>query len=61
MSTAICASDIHYMDHPSSHRAARPGMFVYDADRDVVMGHEFVGEVVAHGPGCADQFPVGTR
>ena len=36
-------------------------MFVYDEDRDIVMGHEFVGEVVAHGPGCSDQFPVGTR
>jgi threonine dehydrogenase-like Zn-dependent dehydrogenase len=36
-------------------------MFVWDADRDVVMGHEFVGEVVGHGPGCSDQFPIGTR
>ena len=36
-------------------------MFVWDADRDVVMGHEFVGEVVGHGPGCSDQFPLGTR
>jgi threonine dehydrogenase-like Zn-dependent dehydrogenase len=25
------------------------------------MGHEFVGEVVAHGPGCSGQFPPGTR
>jgi len=25
------------------------------------MGHEFVGEVIAHGPGCSDSFPVGTR
>ena len=25
------------------------------------MGHEFVGEVVALGPGCSGQFPVGTR
>jgi threonine dehydrogenase-like Zn-dependent dehydrogenase len=25
------------------------------------MGHEFVGEVVGHGPGCSDQLPVGTR
>ena len=58
ISTAICASDIHYMDHPS---AGTPSMFVWDAERDVVMGHEFVGEVVAHGPGCSDQFPVGAR
>jgi threonine dehydrogenase-like Zn-dependent dehydrogenase len=34
---------------------------VYDPGRDIVLGHEFVGEVVGHGPGCTDQFPVGTR
>lgn len=56
LSAAICASDVHYMDHPNS--AER---FVWDADRDTVMGHEFVGEVVGHGPGCSEDFPVGTR
>jgi threonine dehydrogenase-like Zn-dependent dehydrogenase len=59
VSTAICASDIHYMDHPDPTDTS--GLFVWDADRDVVMGHEFVGEVVGHGPGCSDQFPVGIR
>ena len=59
ISTAICASDVHYMDHPDPNDAS--GLFVWDADRDVVMGHEFVGEVVALGPGCSGQFPVGTR
>ncbi len=59
LSTAVCASDIHYMDHPDPDDTS--GMFVWDADRDVVMGHEFVGEVVGHGPGCSDQFPLGTR
>jgi threonine dehydrogenase-like Zn-dependent dehydrogenase len=59
VSTAICASDIHYMDHPDPDDTS--GMFVWDADRDVVMGHEFVGEVVAHGPDVTDQFPIGTR
>ncbi len=58
VSTAICASDIHYMDHPDPSDTS--GLFVWDADRDVVMGHEFVGEVVEHGPGCSDQFPVGS-
>lgn len=56
LSAAICASDVHYMDHPNS--APR---FVWDADRDTVMGHEFVGEVVGHGPDCSEAFPVGTR
>jgi len=61
LSTAICASDVHYMDHPELVTNDGTGRFVYDPDRDIVMGHEFVGEVVAHGPGCSDQFPVGTR
>ena len=25
------------------------------------MGHEFVGEVIGHGPGCSDAFPIGSR
>lgn len=57
LSAAICASDVHYMDNPND-PAPR---FVYDADRDTVMGHEFIGEVVGHGPGCSGDFPVGTR
>lgn len=56
LSAAICASDVHYMDHPNS--AER---FVWDADRDTVMGHEFIGEVVGHGTGCSEDFPVGSR
>jgi threonine dehydrogenase-like Zn-dependent dehydrogenase len=59
VSTAVCASDIHYMDHPDPDDTS--GLFVWDANRDVVMGHEFVGEVVGHGSGCSDQFPIGTR
>src|SRR6478672_7168033 len=61
LSTAICASDVHYMDSPELVTSGGSDMFVYDEDRDVVMGHEFVGEVVGHGPDCSDQFPVGTR
>ena len=37
------------------------GRSLYDADRDIVLGHEFVGEVIGHGPGCTDQFAVGSR
>ena len=43
------------MDHPDPNDTS--GLFVWDADRDVVMGHEFVGVVVGHGPECSDQFP----
>lgn len=61
LSTAICASDVHFMDHPESGINDPTGRSLYDADRDIVMGHEFVGEVIGHGPGCTDAFPVGTR
>jgi threonine dehydrogenase-like Zn-dependent dehydrogenase len=56
LSAAICASDVHYMDHPNS-----ADRFKWDADRDTIMGHEFIGEVVGHGPDCSGDFPVGTR
>lgn len=61
LSTAICASDVHFMDHPELAIDDPTGRSLYDADRDIVMGHEFVGEVIGHGPGCSDTFPIGTR
>ncbi|WP_166907241.1 zinc-binding dehydrogenase [Mycobacterium sp. DL440] len=61
LSTAICASDVHFMDHPELGLNDPTDRSLYDADRDVVLGHEFIGEVIGHGPGCSDQFPVGTR
>ncbi len=61
LSTAICASDVHFMDHPELGIDDPTGRSLYDADRDLVLGHEFVGEVIGHGPGCSEQFPVGTR
>jgi threonine dehydrogenase-like Zn-dependent dehydrogenase len=61
LSTAICASDVHFMDHPELAIDDPTGRSLYDTERDIVLGHEFVGEVVGHGPGCTDQFAVGTR
>jgi threonine dehydrogenase-like Zn-dependent dehydrogenase len=61
LSTAICASDVHYMDHPELAIDDPTGRSLYDPDRDIVMGHEFVGEVIGHGPGCSDAFPIGAR
>ena len=61
LATAICASDVHFMDHPELGVADPTGRSLYDPARDIVLGHEFVGEVIGHGPGCTDQFPVGTR
>ncbi|WP_216636396.1 zinc-binding dehydrogenase [Mycobacterium sp. IS-1496] len=61
LSTAICASDVHFMDHPDLGRHDPTGRSLYDENRDIVLGHEFVGEVIGHGPGCSDAFPLGTR
>ncbi|HEX5256210.1 MAG TPA: zinc-binding dehydrogenase [Mycobacterium sp.] len=61
LSTAICASDVHFMDHPELAVDDPTGRSLYDTERDIVLGHEFVGEVVGHGPGRIDEFAVGTR
>jgi threonine dehydrogenase-like Zn-dependent dehydrogenase len=61
LSTAICASDVHFMDHPEMGVNDPTGRSLYDTDRDIVLGHEFAGEVVGYGPDCAEQFPIGTR
>lgn len=61
LSTAICASDVHFMDHPEVSNDDPTGRSLYDPSLDIVLGHEFVGEVIGHGPGCGDQYPIGTR
>jgi threonine dehydrogenase-like Zn-dependent dehydrogenase len=45
VSTAICASDVHFMDHHDAVPAGGIAKMVYDENRDIVLGHEFVGEV----------------
>jgi len=60
LSCAICASDVHFMDHPEAVADDATGLWDYRRDEDVVMGHEFVGEVIAHGPGVdVDAIPLG--
>ena len=49
------------MDHPEMGINDPTGRSLYDANRDIVLGHEFVGEVIGYGPDCTEQFPVGTR
>lgn len=62
LSCAICASDVHFMDHPEAVADDDTGLWDYRPDEDIVMGHEFVGEVVGRGPGAdGDRFPLGVR
>jgi threonine dehydrogenase-like Zn-dependent dehydrogenase len=61
LACAICASDHHYVDHPEVAQEDRSGMRVHAPERDVVMGHEYCGEVVAYGPDTQQAWPIGTR
>jgi len=61
----ICGSDLHFAryadDMLAVSRASDPaGWSAMDLDRGVVMGHEFVAEVVEAGPG-AEEWTPGTR
>jgi threonine dehydrogenase-like Zn-dependent dehydrogenase len=60
-SCAICASDLHFMDNPDGVADDDSGLWDYHHDRDIVMGHEFVGEVIGFGPGAEGRIPLGAR
>ena len=50
------------MDHGPKGNPDDPLFGGYDAQRDIVMGHEFIGEVVGYGQGAdEDKFPIGSR
>lgn len=57
----ICASDLHFMEHPEQAMEQGGGLWNYDADADMVMGHEFCAEVVDYGPKTARKWKPGTR
>jgi threonine dehydrogenase-like Zn-dependent dehydrogenase len=58
---AICASDLHFMDHPEAILENDTGMQRYDPNADIVMGHEYVAEIVDYGPDTARKWKTGTR
>ena len=64
LACGICGSDLHALKHADrmvelARRTGNPRAM--DLTRDVVMGHEFCAEVVAHGPSTARTLPAGTR
>jgi threonine dehydrogenase-like Zn-dependent dehydrogenase len=61
LACGICASDLHFMDHPEAGADDDSGMSTYDQDADIVMGHEYCAEVVGYGPGTDRRVPIGTR
>jgi threonine dehydrogenase-like Zn-dependent dehydrogenase len=69
LACGICGSDLHFVHHGRrlvelSAQGRPPGSAssrVLDPDQDIVMGHEFVAEVLEHGPHAAANAPsVGT-
>lgn len=48
LACGICASDLHFMDHPEAGADDDSGMSTYEQDVDIVMGHEYCAEVVGH-------------
>lgn len=59
----ICGSDLHaakYTDAFVDVAKRSGGRFAMVKDRDIVFGHEFVGEVLANGPGTKGRFAPGT-
>ena len=61
LACGICASDLHFMDHPEAGADDDSGMSTYDQEVDIVMGHEYCAEVVGYGPGTERRIPIGTR
>ncbi len=64
LACGICGSDLHALKHAEqfvdvSRRAG--ALFTMDLSRDVVMGHEFCVEIVAHGPATTRTLREGTR
>lgn len=63
-SCGLCASDLHVLHH--GERLVQwskefDGPFNMDLSRPVVLGHEYVGEIVDYGPGSARKLRSGTR
>jgi threonine dehydrogenase-like Zn-dependent dehydrogenase len=60
----ICGSDLHAR-HNCDEVADMAAEVGYDgfmrSEQEVVLGHEFCGDVVEHGPGTRRWWPVGTR
>lgn len=63
-SCGLCASDLHVLHHGErlvEWSNAYDGPFNMDLSRPVVLGHEYVGEIIDYGPGSSRKLKTGTR
>ena len=64
LACGICTSDLHFLKHGAAMVKASVesgGRFNLDLTQDVVMGHEFCGQVVARGPSTERTVAIGDR
>ena len=61
LACGICASDLHFMADPEGVTAQGQGLWNYQPDADMVMGHEYCAEIVDYGPGTERKWKPGTR
>lgn len=64
LACCICASDLHMVHHADRLAAwsrDNDGPFNFDPDEDIVLGHEFCGEIVELGPNTSDSYAIGDR
>jgi threonine dehydrogenase-like Zn-dependent dehydrogenase len=64
LACGVCGSDLHAAKHAGQladalRRSDAP--FSLDPSRDIVMGHEFCGEIVDYGPNTTQKLKPGTR
>ena len=64
MACALCATDLHIMQHGEEFAEANrayDGFFTADRSRPVILGHELCCEIIDYGPNCQKTLPVGAR
>jgi threonine dehydrogenase-like Zn-dependent dehydrogenase len=58
---AICASDVHAIEHGAVLASDPSGCFAFDPARDLVLGHEYCAEIADYGPQTERKLARGTR
>jgi threonine dehydrogenase-like Zn-dependent dehydrogenase len=64
LACGICGSDLHALSHGEQlikMGKKAGGGIAWDSKKDVIFGHEFVTEILDHGPGCEKTHKVGSR
>ncbi|MEM1246710.1 MAG: zinc-binding dehydrogenase, partial [Acidobacteriota bacterium] len=66
LACGICGSDLHFVQHFEGFAETLVSGdggagITTDVEASVVLGHEFAAEIVAYGPQCREELPLGAR